>query len=250
MLKRHIFHVTAVLGCLFAGNAMANGFSLHVQGGASRAHLGESQTLWLNSSVANLYTTSNDTSKSSYYGLGIAYQWDALFNAPAAFRLGLTGYGLQNRISGVNTPFINAGLFDTLNYSIHESSQAVMLEPTLIYTACALQPYIGLGLGGAKNRLSHYSESPTDPNGSAVPMIVPFQDKSDKNFAYALFLGAQYTVLTTPNKDSLAIALEYRYMNWGDMELGTSQVQTSHQTLEFDALKTNLYGASVIWTFA
>jgi hypothetical protein len=59
--------------------------------------------------------------------------------------------------------------FPTMDYSYRRSSKVAMLESRLMVTRTTWQPYILVGVGSAWNRLSHYSETPTDPNGSAEP---------------------------------------------------------------------------------
>lgn len=243
--------LAVIAGLLCASQiAQADGFSVHLQGGISLADLGSKQALWLSPIAESQYDTSSVETLSPFVGLGVAYQWDQLAaNLPhLAFNLGLTGYFEQNTISGVNTPFINAGSFPTLNYTASDRSLALMLEPKLIYTAYSWQPYIVAGIGVASNKVNDYSETPTNPGGTSASSTI-FQGKTYTNLAYEMGIGMQHTLLTTASGSSLILAVEYKYMNWGKMGLGTAPGQSTNQGPSFGELQTNLIDAGLAWQF-
>lgn len=246
-LKRiGLFLVSAAV----SGNALANGFSTHVEGGWALAKLEGEAPFYISSSVENQYTTPNINSP--FIAVGAAYQWDHLLaKAPVALNLGLTLYHFQSTLQGTNTVGINLAppgvTFDRLAYSVDQSSTAVMLEPKLIYTAYAWQPYVTAGIGDASNQMGNYTEA---ASSSGVPTATPFSGNTTNNFAYSVGAGIQHKLIITDNPDQFTIGLEYRYMNWGSLQLGPiSSDNSSGQGINFGKLKTSLIGVNVIWNF-
>lgn len=242
MLKRSLIGTALIsLGLCVNTTATADGANIHGVGGVSLPTSGGQQSLNLGA-VTDQFNTTNHSNVSAVWGFGVGYQWDApIKNKPFAFDLDLTGYYTKNSLSGVQTPAINLiSQADTLNYRASESSWAWMIEPKLISTTYAWQPYVVGGLGGSSNRMSGYSETPSNPNSSAVTTNA-FANKTTTNLAWELGVGVQRSIYTTLSGKKVVLSGEYRYMDWGPMSLGTTAAQTTQFGPSFDHLKTNLF---------
>lgn len=233
-----------------SSTAFANGFSTYLETGWVYADFQDQQSIYVHPSVENRYSTAGTNAQ--FYGGGAAYQWDQIFaKAPhMALNLGLTVYHFQTTLHGISEVGINLAppgvAFDTLNYSINQSSTALMLEPKLIYTATTWQPYILAGIGVDSNSATNFTET---PNGSTVPNTTPFSNNSENDLAYSVGVGVQHKLITIKNGDSFSMAMEYRYMNWGVMKLGTFPGQRTGEVINYGQLKTSLVGVNLIWNF-
>lgn len=242
MLKRYYVSTTLIsLGLCASTMAMADGANIHVSGGVSLAKAGGTKNVNLGA-VTDQFNTNGGTQTQAVWGYGVGYQWDApIQTTPLAINLGVTGYYTSNFFKGVQTPAVNLiANADTLNYGFNETSWAWMVEPKLISTAYIWQPYFMFGLGVSTNKLTNYSEMPSNPNSSAVA-VNKFANKSTTNFAWEVGVGVQRNIYTTPAGKKLVLSGEYRYMNWGPMSLGTTPAQTTNQGPTFNNLTTNLF---------
>jgi opacity protein-like surface antigen len=75
-----------------------------------------------------------------------------------------------------------------------------------------LTPFVGAGIGGAYNRLTHVTDI---GGGIAAGSVGEFADKGKLNFAWALHAGVSYEV-----NQNLKLEASYRYLNMGDAETG------------------------------
>ena len=115
-----------------------------------------------------------------------------------------------------------------------------MVEPKLISTTYAWQPFVVGGLGVSSNRMSAYSETPSNPNSSAVASNA-FANKTTTNLAWEVGVGVQRRIYTTLSGRTVLLSGEYRYMDWGPMRLGTTAAQTTQFGPSFGHLKSNLF---------
>jgi len=208
--------------------------------------------LYLNPYVENAYTMSNTASSAAFYNVGVGYQWVNLFSKQPliAVNLGANAYYAKYNLSGTNSPFINAGQFDTLNYQVTDVTNSVLIEPKMIYTGYLFQPYILAGLGVTWNKTSSYSESPTNPTLTAAPVPVPFNGTTTTNFAYELGIGVQVLLYKTSHQNNINLFLDYRYMNWGQMRLGTTPLQTTSRGPDLGRLQTQIFSIGLEYQFA
>ena len=114
-----------------------------------------------------------------------------------------------------------------------------MFEPNFTLDQYAWQPYVLMGMGMAFNHFSDYSESPTD--------LSPFNSLTQIAFAYELGIGVQY-VFTIQSYMPI-VALDYRYMNWGNAGMAPFTSQQTNNDLNFGDLKTNSLNLSLILPF-
>lgn len=201
--------------------------------------------------VVNEYHTDVQNQFGYLAGAGLIYSFDQVSEAPFTYTFGLMAYYLDlGEISGLESPYINAGDFDTLDFQFDASSLAFLLESKIMYTKYPFQPYAFLGLGLGKNRLNHYKESPTDPNGTAVAAPSPFGSKTVTSFAYELGLGVQHQIANYPsNHLKYFLSLDWRYINLGDAELSTMMNQQSRGAPKVDTLDTQAIVFSIITQF-
>ncbi len=251
--KHGVISTSTIATLFFSHLVFADGLSAHLDGGVSFSDLGHNQTIsvYQDPSIQYQFDNSSEHIQSPFVGLGLAYQWDQLgaFKNHLAFSLGLTAYYLENSLNGVKTPVLLGTALPSLNYHVEEDSWAAMLEPKLINTAYSWQPYALVGLGVSSNQLNNYSEEPTDPNGGAAAMPEPFQNKTTNSFAWEFGLGVQHLFYTAETGQKISFALEYRYMNWGQMYLATYPGEGTRETPHFGTLTSNLLSASLIYEF-
>jgi opacity protein-like surface antigen len=132
---------------------------------------------------------------------------------PLNITLGAGLYSANGRYHGTETPAINYGGGDTLDYKYHSHTLALLLEAKFIYTIQNWQPYLLLGFGPSLNRLAQYSEAPSNPAGSATA-IEPYQNHSSVALAYEMGLGVQRQI--APH---FIVAADVRNMSFGSEHL-------------------------------
>ena len=207
-------------------SAFADGYwSTNIQGGLSLNSLSNTERV-----AESQYATSDSNSVGGLFGLGLAY------NIPVnawVMSMGLTGYYLPDvQVKGVKTP--PAGL-DPVNYTATGQSFGLLFEPKILWAEYAFQPYFIAGFGLGINDFGNYSETPQ------------FNSETQTNLAYEFGLGVQYVLNQTPN--SPIIALDYRYMNWGDAGLAAASGQSTNNGLSFGSLSSNTFNLSLILPF-
>lgn len=164
------------------------------------------------------------------------------FRQDSALVLGMEGAILANNdVNGTVHPLVNvANDFDRLNYHYSLRSYSLMAKAELGQVLkTKLSGYLSVGLGGAVNHLSDYSE--TVPGGStARPMSQPFGDKSRGAFALSLGTGVRYQV-----NNWAQWGIGYRYIDTGKGELGLSPTQPSPQHFQTKRLTHHLIAFSL-----
>lgn len=232
-------------GLFIANTVFADGFNASFLMGAAGSYVnGSTQRVTMNNTTTNQYTVSKRGSVEPLIGLGFSYQW--CYSAITT-QLGLTGFYTQTSASGINSPDINGGNFDTLNYTATGNSGALMLTPKLIWTKHVWQPYLLAGVGVAVNQLSDYSESQTISGSSAVPTATPFNGATKTNLAYECGVGMQYKFAHNQQYASPIIALDYRFIDWGRVGLSTYTGQPVDSTLSFGQLRTQSVNLRLIY---
>ncbi len=197
-----------VFGLIGSSSAFADGADIHLVGGISLTSFGGSQYVDLGEIVDQVNTSAQET-LSPFVGFGVGYEWDHLIHTwPLAFNLGVTGYYLNNPISGTVFPAVPYN--NSLSYTASENSLAWMLEPKFIYTGWSWQPYFMGGIGVSANRMSDFSENVTDSDGGSTPSS-SFSNKTNTDLAWEVGLGAQHTVYQSDHNGALIFAVEYRY---------------------------------------
>ncbi len=224
-------------------SAGAEGFDWQLQTGLAWENFtGNTQNIVINTNTTNRYSVTTPSQIQPLIAAGLGYQWDFIHQA---VHLNVSSYYMGSSVTGTNAPLVNGGSFDTLNYTATGRSLALMLEPKWIWTANDWQPYALAGMGIAFNHFGAYTETPTDPNGSAVPTSTPFTSSTTTSLAYEGGLGIQYPLST--DKHSPVLAIDYRFMDWGNASLVSSTSQTN--TLHFGHLQTTSINVSMTWPF-
>lgn len=243
-----IFTLVSSFVCteLIAGQA-----NVHLIGGASFTEIGSNPKLSFGEVVNQLTPSQNVTSP--LFGVGLGYQFDRLFRQSfLALDLGLTGFYVHNNMKGIETPAINLNVLpngaDTFSYTMKETSWTLLVEPKVIYTSYAWKPYLLAGFGVAENKMSQFNELPTDPAGSASNPN-SYANKNSTQFAYEVGVGVQHTLYRRKSSGQLILAVEYRYMNFGGVELGATSNHTIQQGPNFGSLSSNLIDANLSFQF-
>jgi opacity protein-like surface antigen len=231
---------------LIAGSCQAARWDVQVTGGPSYSRLSNNTAVQINPDVVNNYNTNVTTRTGVLAGLGAGRTFNQIYGKPLDFSLDVMGYYSNfEQIKGIEHPFANVGAFDTLNYKFSAYGYALMLEPRLIYTAYCFQPFLLAGVGSAWNTLQSYSETPSDPSGSAAAAPVPFGNHTQNSFAYEVGAGVQKAL---PIKNTCGIqyfvSLDYRYMNFGSAQLSNFPAMTSNDHLQI----SNLYTQAIALT--
>lgn len=240
-MQRHLytpalFIASLLLPMLSHGNHVEG----TLMGGAIFSQLSNNKSVQVHPLVTNLYEADEEMKSGSLAGATVAYAFEGWEKHHIALSLGLSGYYLNyGEVEGTEYPFANAGSFDTLDYQFNAHSFALMLEPKLVYTQFAWQPYFFVGIGSAWNRLSDYDEKPSNPAGSAAPAAQAFSSKTVNAFAYELGIGVQHEFAhRAQNMFRYRLAADYRYMNLGHADLGTMPGQLTSDHLHVSPLST------------
>lgn len=195
-----------------------------VLGGYAYTHIGDDQTVEVNSILFN-YTADSDVQSKPFGGVtagaelyifdtmglqvGLAYYQPAPFNAGGTINVGLD-------TSHVIIPFAGPGKKEgeePLDYSYKITTRQAMLECKLIFDIIsAYQPYIGLGIGESFNTSYDYDTS--------VPNTPLFENNVSHSFAYSGSAGVDYAF-----NPHIRLGIGYRYVNLGDADLGEGDLK-------------------------
>jgi hypothetical protein len=201
----------------FSGNV-----DLYIIGGPSYSRLSNNTEIQMNEYMLNDYITLKKGFFSPFLGFGVGHTFNN-FNSPLSLAFDIAGYYTNfATISGLEYPFADDGLFDTLNYKFRGDSYSTFLESRFAYTAYKWQPYGFLGIGCAWNRFYGYSESPTDDSLTASAAIDTFEGKTSATFAYEAGLGVERTMFKDNNIE-YTLSMDYRYLNLGKGKLDPAQ---------------------------
>lgn len=222
--------VTALSLLSFSSYASKVDFNLY--GGTAFAKLANNRLVQINDDVENYYQPSAHYKADLMFGAGIGHTFENIFQKSLNLSAGLSAYYIDlSKVKGVESPFINSGSYDQLNYQFGVISSAIMFEPRLIFTKSEWQPYLLLGIGVAWNHLHTYQEEPTNPNSSAAPAEF-YGSHSQSAFAYEAGLGIQHAIYhDDKHKINYFAALDYRYMNLGEGRLSNFTAMTSNDHL-------------------
>lgn len=221
-------------------NNLTNKLEIYGSGGPAFSKLGNDKSVAINSFVVNNYNTNEQTNWQGLWGVGLGHSFGNIFNAPLNFSLGVAGYMINlGNVRGTEYPFVNDDVYDTLNYQFTAKSSAVLAEARVFYTSYFWQPFALVGIGGSWNRLSNYSEAPTDPSLSAAPVTTEFGNHTNNEFAYELGVGIQRQIHEDlAHKIRYVGSLDYRYVNFGKGQLASFPAQTTGDTLQIGSIST------------
>lgn len=222
----------------FCHFSYATTWDLAALGGVNFSSLSNgTQNLPIDDLFVNTYISQRQTVTQAAAGGALHWGFEPLeavgFSVGPAFY-----YANLGTLNGTEFPSSNYGVYPSLNYQFSLSSWTAMAEGQLLYTWCAWQPSITVGIGAAWNRLSHYSETPTDPNQSAVAAPF-FADNTTTSFAFEAGAGIKYEFYNEMEDDThYFVGVDYRYFNFGSGSLGPSAIQTASERLTVSTLDT------------
>lgn len=233
-MKRILFALSLLLTPFIC---QASKLDILLMGGPAFFNISNGSYINVNQYMLNEYITRSQAQARPIYGLGVAHSFDG-FNKPLSLSLGLFGYYLDyGTIKGTENPFVNDGIFDSLNYKFHARSLSTLIESRFIYTHFKWQPYILAGVGVSWNRLYKYNETPSTSSDSAAIATSQFPSNTMASFAYELGLGVQRQIfIDSSGVFQYFLSLDYRYLNNGKAELGQSSVQTTHDHFQVSNL--------------
>jgi opacity protein-like surface antigen len=217
----------------------ASKWDIFLMGGPAFFNLSNDSYIHINQYMLNEYKAESQSQARGLYGIGVAHTFEGL-NKPLSLSLGLSGYYLDyGTVNGTEYPFVDDGIFDSLDYKFHARSLSTMFESRFIYTQFKWQPYALAGIGVSWNRLYKYNEIPGISSDSAAASLYPFPSKTRDSFAYELGLGVQRQIfINSGNPFQYFLLLEYRYINNGKAEFDLSSVQTTSDRLQVSNLNT------------
>lgn len=180
-----------------------------------------------NQSVQSLFNISYNTAlsvqptgmgfdSSPLFGIGIGYQFNNWL------RFDVTGqYRAKANFKGTDTAKFNDGGGTAIladNYTASKSEWLFLANAYFdIGTWWCITPYIGAGVGFARNTISSFRDDGIGffSNGSPITSVAFGEEASMWNFAWALHAGLSYKA--TPG---LSVDLGYSYVNLGDATSG------------------------------
>lgn len=229
----------------FSGNA--NQISFFVSGGLNFSTLKNEPLVEINEVITNGYQTNAKTNWQGFWVIGTNHTFEKSWFSFYQLSLGVSGYFFAlGQVTGTEFPFINEGLFDTLNYNFYAKSTSLMVEAKAIYSKYALKPYALIGIGPSWNRFYAYQEKPTDLFLSAAP-AARFNNHTKQTFSYELGTGLEYLLWDDKQHHVQYYASAgYQYFNLDQGTLGHSAAQTSKDRLTVK----NLYTQGIIFTLA
>ena len=191
--------------------------------GASQGKLGNSSSTIRYSTITDMYPTTSSSSTSASGGLngGVEF-FDENMNFSIAAGLGL--YTAQNYKYNGNLvemadddPSTRTSLY---NYRYKVGSTRIMVEGQLNWLIENFAPFINVGVGGAWNTASNYSEL---PDVISYPPLPPFSSNTTSSIAYQAGVGLSYLFNTTKGYSyfkSERLSLAYRYTSLGKVQFG------------------------------
>ena len=246
-MKNGIKPLFLALLCTLSSHSFADSAALHLDLGLSSTILSNNQEISLVKGLTHSYVADDRNQKGEFFGFGMEYYFERLISSPLILSMGLSGYRINlGDLNGIETPFVNGGLTDTLLYTAQARSSLLMLEPKITLTTHAIQPYIFAGIGYAWNTLQKFSE--TTPPGSTAAPGNPYSDHTKQNIATELGLGLQYVFGSTPTKQ-YALHIEYQHFNLGTLELGNASGQTTNDRLTVQSSKADIFNLGFMYRF-
>jgi len=204
--------------------------------GTGVAKVGKTSNLPLTNVITNRYVADRKERLVIFFGLGLGYQFVSI--DPVEMSVGMSVYrNIWGHYGGLVRPAFNLNPnFDTLDYTYHVSSTLAWVEQYWLFGRGHWKPYFFWALGGSWNCTYDYEEIPTDPNGSASPMTIPFGSHTLFSFSYGLGVGLNYVL--SNNKTQMRIG--YRYIYLGKGQLGLTSLQTTTQRLSTGRLDAHI----------
>ncbi len=155
-------------------------------------------------STANLVVRDKNFEGGMLFGLGVGYQWNNWL------RTDITGeYRGETGFHGLDTWF--DGTNDRFNNYTAKKSEWLFLANVYadLGTWYNITPFVGAGIGFARNTIHSFRDTGIDPAGPA-PTLSYADPASKWNFAWALHAGLSYKV-----SNNVSFEFAYRYVDLG-----------------------------------
>jgi hypothetical protein len=128
-------------------------FDILLMGGPALSNLSNSSHVNINQYMVNAYNAQSRDQVQPVIGIGVGHTF-IVANQPLSISAGLSSYYINyEKITGTELPFINDGIYDSLNYQLRLKALNLMLESRFIYTQFKWQPFALVGAGASWNRL-------------------------------------------------------------------------------------------------
>lgn len=176
-------------GCnFFAPGSMYYQLSI----GTGITSIGQTTNLVLTNAIINHYVANKKSKLLVFFGAGLGYRFH--LTHPTDMSLGVSFYHIDwGHYGGILHPAFNLSpAFDALNYSYRVSSSLLWAEQYWIFGRGHWEPYLFLGLGITWNNMFDYKETPANFNGSAAPMVAPFNSSTHCYLSYGIGAGINY----------------------------------------------------------
>ena len=224
---------------LLSAQSNATTLNVFISSGPNYSKLKNDPLVQINDPLTNAYQPWKNTNQQFFLAVGANHTVEKTWFSFYQLSLGAAGYFFHlGDANGVEYPFINEGIFDTLNYSFRAKSTTVLAEARLTYSSYKLKPFALLGFGISKNRFYDYSETPTIPELSAAPALT-FSNNTTYHFAYELGVGVQYLFWNDQiHHIQYLVSAGYQYFNLGKGALGGLPLQTAAESLKVPHLYT------------
>lgn len=226
---------------IFASSAKAidsphNGWYLGAELGLTKPNLKNTTTVNNGSNYpapSNQDRYSIHTSNMTDLGVQLGYRFSRNASFIPAYSIGLRYQHLfQNKVQGSVIQYSLAD-FNNYRYAVNVQSNLLSLYSKIdIATLGPIMPYVDLGLGMVRSRISQFSES---PNANITPRLSPsFAARTQGQFAYTLGAGIDITLMP-----KLWMNIGYDFQSLGNLSTGHGNHAWSADRLNFGTFKTN-----------
>ena len=203
--------------------------------------ISHTQAINLFDTLGNTYITAHQWQHDESVLLGIGlrtYQQDGLDVNTSLRFLPMGTRAIHGDVLQLYSP-----RFRNLSYTYDVSTQLLLLDNIMTWTAHRLQPGLIAGLGRASNSATHYQETPL--NEHAAPSLDHFSNQTRVQLAYELGAVLDYAC----NKDVI-IEVAYRYLDAGQGQLGLSPLQNTLDHLSTGPLRYQTLSLGVRFSHA
>ena len=159
-----------------------------------------------------------DIQDTAIFGMGIGYDWNSWlrFDVTGEYR---TKAGFK--ATGSHTEFCGGGTCFDVNTG-NVSSAVFLANPYVdLGTWWCITPFIGAGVGGARNMITGVQDQDLIGNGT-VGFGYTFNDSAQWNLAWDVTAGLSYNV-----NENLKIDLSWRFLNMGSPETAVIHCQNT-----------------------
>lgn len=194
---------------------------------AKPTNIGQSTTFPLGYSTFSYSSNSNDARALIS---GVSVNKTLTINSLYTLQVGVSYHHISsmdvkgNLEQGISPPYYQS------TYSYNVTSSQYLVEAKLRRQFYRYFPYVFLGLGVASNRADNYST--TVP--SYLTVTPDYSNKTTNSFTYSLGIGVDYFVMSR-----LSIGLGYRFINLGNVGLGTGIIR--NMSVGAELTQSNLY---------